>query len=132
MVFWNNRWYGKIPYNMQQIRKKTVYLLSNQSFELMKEDIARFDTKMSTLHKSLIEEAARLMGFKNLSEYVITTVVANAKTVITEYKDTLYSVEDRKRIMDVLSEPTELSSSFLRASERRMEKILNDDSDRTT
>lgn len=97
----------------------------------MKEELARFDTKLSSSHKALIEEAARLRGFKSLSEYVITTVVANAKLVIDEYKDVLYSVEDKERIMRILSEPTELSSSFLNASERRTKKLLKDEDDRT-
>lgn len=96
----------------------------------MKEDLARFDTKMSASHKALLEEAARLKGFKSLSEYVITTAVANAKLVISEYRDVLYSVDDKERIMSILSEPTTLSSSFLSASRRRKEKLW-DGTDRT-
>jgi uncharacterized protein (DUF1778 family) len=97
----------------------------------MKEELARFDTKMSVSHKLLLEEAARLKGFKNLSEYILTTVVANAKLVIEEYKDVLYSVEDKQRIMNVLSEDTTLSSSFLSASERRTKKGLQNEDDST-
>ncbi|MCF8460506.1 MAG: DUF1778 domain-containing protein [Flavobacteriales bacterium] len=97
----------------------------------MKEELARFDAKMSASHKLLLEEAARLRGFKSLSEYVITTAVANAKLVIKEYKDVLYSVEDKQRIMSILSEPSELSSSFMKASERRSKKLSNDADDRT-
>ncbi len=97
----------------------------------MKEQTARFDTKMSLRHKSLIEEAARLKGFKSLSDYVVTTMVENATTVITEYKDAQYSVEDSKRIMSILSTPTELSPSFLKAFKRRSDKMLNDGPDGT-
>jgi len=93
----------------------------------MKEQTARFDTKMSLQHKSLIEEAARLKGFKSLSDYVVTTMVEDATEAITQYRTTLYSVEDRRRIMQILSEPTELSPSFLKASERRSKKLADDD-----
>jgi len=97
----------------------------------MKEQTARFDAKMSLRHKALIEEAARLRGFKSLSDYVVSTVVENATMVINEYKQLLYSVEDSKRIMSILSTPTELSSSFLKASQRRSKKIRKDELDGT-
>lgn len=87
---------------------------------------ARFDTKMSVLHKKLLEEAARLKGFKNLTEYVITTMVEDAMVVIDRYQKVLYSIEDKKKIMEILSQPTELSSSFLKASKRRTEKLKNE------
>lgn len=89
-------------------------------------EIARFDTKLSSSHKRLIEEAARLKGFKNLSEYVITTMVANAKDTIDQYQKVLYSIDDKNRIMDIMSEPTELSPSFLSASDRRSTKLKNE------
>ncbi len=84
---------------------------------------ARFDTKMSVLHKKLLEEAARLKGFKSLSEYVITTMVADAKSIIDSYSSTMYSYKDKEAIMDILNEPTELSDSFRKASKNRKEKL---------
>jgi len=93
---------------------------------------ARFDTKMSASHKLLLEEAARLKGFKNLTEYVITTMVTDATSAIDQYRHVLYSVNDKNRIMKILSQPTELSSSFLKASERRSKKLMNEISDKTT
>lgn len=92
-------------------------------------DTARFDTKMSAVHKNLLEEAAKLKGFKNLTEYVITTMVSDATQVIERYGKVLYSVEDKNRIMEILNEPTELTSSFLKASKRRKEKLNNEFSD---
>lgn len=50
------------------------------------QETARFDTKMSALHKKLLEKAARLRGFKNLTEYVVTTMVEDATTVIDRYQ----------------------------------------------
>jgi uncharacterized protein (DUF1778 family) len=87
------------------------------------EEAARFDTKLSVIHKRLLEEAASLKGFKNLSEYVITTMVEDATEVIEKYSKVLYSQEDKRRIMEILNEPTELSDSFLRASQKRNERI---------
>ena len=113
--------YGISPY----LRLLTILMFH------MKEHTARFDTKMSVQHKSLIEEAARLKGFKSLSDYVVTTMVEDAMAAVSDYKDALYSVEDRKRIMSILSAPTELSSSFLKASQRRSNKMLKDGPDGT-
>ena len=72
------------------------------------EEIARFDAKMSVLHKKLLEEAAGLKGFKNLTEYVITTMVSDATEVIERYSKVLYSIDDKNKIMEILNEPTTL------------------------
>ena len=93
------------------------------------EETARFDTKMSVLHKRLLEEAARLKGFKSLTEYVITTMVADATQVVKHHQEVLYSLEDKQKIMQVLNEPTELYASFLKASERRAKKLEDEISD---
>lgn len=93
---------------------------------MKREETARFDTTMSASHKSLLEEAARLKGFKNLTAYVLSTMVSDATDVIHRFKSALYTIEDQKRIMEVLNEPTTLSPSFLKASERRSNK-LNDE-----
>lgn len=90
------------------------------------EEVARFDAKMSVLHKKLLEEAASLKGFRNLTEYVITTMVEDATEVVERYSKVLYSIEDKKRIMEILNEPTVLSDSFLKASQKRSERIKND------
>lgn len=90
------------------------------------DDVARFDTRMSALHKKLLEEAASLKGYKNLSEYIITTMVEDATAVVERYSRIMYTVEDKKKIMEVLSEPTTLSSSFNKASKRRNEKLKNE------
>ncbi|WP_258099876.1 type II toxin-antitoxin system TacA family antitoxin [Marinoscillum pacificum] len=89
-------------------------------------EVARFDAKMSVLHKKLLEEAASLKGFRNLTEYVITTMVEDAKAVVEEYSKVLYSIEDKKRIMKILNEPTELSDSFLKASQKRSKRLDNE------
>lgn len=87
---------------------------------------ARFDTKMSVSHKLLLEEAMRLKGFKNLSEYVVTTMVADAKSAIESYQQTMYSVEDKSRITEILSTPNEFTPSFLKAFESRSKKKSED------
>ncbi|MBV6641345.1 MAG: DUF1778 domain-containing protein [Cyclobacteriaceae bacterium] len=88
--------------------------------------LARFDTKMSTVHKKLLEEAASLKGYKNLTEYVITTMVNDATKVVEKYSQVIYSMRDRQRIMEILNEPTVLSDSFLKASKKRSEKLKKD------
>ncbi|MEQ8882683.1 MAG: DUF1778 domain-containing protein [Fulvivirga sp.] len=93
------------------------------------EDVARFDAKMSAVHKKLLEEAASLKGYKNLTEYVITTMVNDATEVVEKYSQVIYSMRDRQRIMEILNEPTELSDSFLKASKKRSERLKDEVSD---
>lgn len=90
---------------------------------MITEEVARFDAKMSVSHKKMLEEAASLKGFKNLSEYVITTMVENAKKVIDEYSKVVYTVQDKEKIMHVLNEPTEVTDSFKRAAQKRSELL---------
>ncbi len=89
-------------------------------------DVARFDAKMSASHKKLLEEAASLKGYKNLTEYVITTMVNDATEVVEKYSQVIYSIRDRQRIMEILNEPTALSDSFLKASKKRSKKLNNE------
>ena len=93
---------------------------------MKREETARFDTTMSASHKLLLEEAARLKGFKNLTAYVLSTMVSDATEVIHHFKSSLYTVEDQKRIMEILNEPTVLTSSFKEASKRRNTKLNNE------
>ncbi|XOV92227.1 MAG: DUF1778 domain-containing protein [Bacteroidota bacterium] len=90
------------------------------------EEVARFDAKMSAAHKKLLEEAASLKGYKNLTEYVITTMVNDATEVVEKYSQVIYSMRDRQRIMEILNEPTVLSDSFLEASRKRSENLKDE------
>ncbi len=83
--------------------------------------MVRFDAKMTPAHKELIERAARVKGFKNLTEYVVTTMIEQSVKAIERYET--YSVDDRARIMEVLSKPTVLSTSFLKSSRKRSQSL---------
>jgi len=89
-------------------------------------EYARFDAKISVSHKRLLEEAASLKGFKNLTEYIMTTVISDATEVVEHFGRIIYSVDDKRKIMEILRESTELSTSFLKASQSRKEKLAND------
>ncbi len=92
--------------------------------------MVRFDAKMTPAHKQLIEKAARVRGFKSLTEYVVTTMVEQSVEAIERFES--YSTSDRARIMEILSEPTELSASFLKSSRKRSKNLKDADSDRVT
>ena len=91
---------------------------------------ARFDARMTENQKRLLEEAARVKGYKNLSEYIVTTMVSDATQAIDAYKKVQYTLADKEKVMEVLSKPVELSLSFLSASDRRSKKLKNEVSDR--
>ncbi len=63
---------------------------------------ARFDTTLPKEQKEFFEYAARLGGFKTLSEFVITSAKEKAKKIVDDYNDILISERDKKIFFDTL------------------------------
>ena len=50
----------------------------------MKQEKARFDTRLPREQKQFFERAAMLGGYRNLTDFVIATVQTKAKEIIEE------------------------------------------------
>ncbi len=64
---------------------------------------ARFDTRLPKEQKVFFERAARLGGYRNLTDFVVTTVQEKAKEIISERERVIASIKDREIFFDAIS-----------------------------
>lgn len=60
----------------------------------LKHEKARFDTRLSKEQKLFFERAARLGGYRSLTDFVILTVQEKAKKIISEREQIIASERD--------------------------------------
>ncbi len=73
---------------------------------------ARFDTRLTKSQKELFEMAARISGFKSLSEFVIHSTQQVADSIIEKHNAVLASEKDRKIFFDTLVNPPKPGKSL--------------------
>jgi len=88
------------------------FFVRNSSVRLQKIDImepiiehkgkARFDTRLSRDKKLIIEKAAILGGYRNLSDFVVTTVYEKAQLIIQKSETILASQKDSEIFFNAL------------------------------
>ena len=79
---------------------------------------ARFDTRLSRSQKDLFEEAARIKGFKSLSEFVIHTTQEAATSIIERHNAILASAKDKQVFFEALANPPKPNRALIRAAKR--------------
>ncbi|HEY2584105.1 MAG TPA: DUF1778 domain-containing protein [Mucilaginibacter sp.] len=79
---------------------------------------ARFDAKIPRAQKQLFEYAARLGGFRTLTDFVINAVQEKANTIIQEHNTILASERDREIFFDALMHPKGPNEKLRSAAER--------------
>lgn len=89
-----------------------------------KEAKARFDARISLNKKIIIEKAARLAGFKNLSDFVVSTVYERAQMIIQKSETILASQKDKKIFFDALINPPEPNDALISAA-REYQKMMS-------
>lgn len=70
-----------------------------------KEQPARFDARLTKSQKELFELAAKLSGFKSLSEFVINSTQQVANSIVEKHNTILATEEDKKIFFDALTNP---------------------------
>ncbi len=90
--------------------------------ETLKQDKARFDTRLPKEQKQLFERAARLGGYKNLSDFIILTVQERAKEIIKESEKVLASQKDSEIFFAAIMNPV-LPNNELKSAVRDYKKI---------
>lgn len=78
----------------------------------------RFDTKLTVVQKELFEQAARLGGYRTLSDFVISTTQEKAKAIVEQHQELLASERDRKIFFDAMMNPPKIGERLLQAAER--------------
>jgi len=78
---------------------------------------ARLDTRLSKKQKELFEYAARLGGFRTLTDFVIVAVNEKASRIIKEHDTILASEKDKSVFFKEISEPHRPNKSLKSAAE---------------
>lgn len=84
--------------------------------ELNKEK-ARFDTRLSQEQKDSFEKAARLGGFKSLSDFVIVTVQQKAKEILLESAQIIASQRDSELFFNAITQSDKPNQKLTEAAE---------------
>jgi uncharacterized protein (DUF1778 family) len=84
---------------------------------------ARFDTRLPKEHKELFEYAARLGGFRNLTDYVHHVLMEKSTMIIEKHNTILASQKDREIFFKAITGETEPNES-LKAAVKTHSKIL--------
>lgn len=77
---------------------------------------ARFDARLSISQKKVFEEAARIKGFKSLSEFVIHSTMEVATKIIERHKAILISENDKEIFFNALANPPKPNKSLMQAA----------------
>ncbi len=83
----------------------------------IKQDKARFDTRLPLEQKLLFEKAALLGGYRNLTDFVIATVQSKAKEIIEEREKVIASQKDSEIFFDSLVNSPEPNENLLSAKQ---------------
>jgi uncharacterized protein (DUF1778 family) len=79
---------------------------------------ARFDAKIPKAQKQLFEYAARLGGFRTLTDFIINAVQEKANIIIQEHDNFLASEKDREIFFSALTNPHGPNEKLRDAAER--------------
>ncbi len=83
----------------------------------LKQDKARFDTRLPLEQKQLFEKAAILGGYRNLTDFVIVTVQNKAKEIIEEREKIIASQKDKEVFFDSLVNPPKPNNDLISAKD---------------
>ena len=81
----------------------------------LRNDKARFDTRLPFEQKQLFEKAAILGGYRNLTDFVILTVQTKAKEIIEERETIIASQRDKEVFFDCLVNPPKPNKDLISA-----------------
>lgn len=84
---------------------------------------ARFDTRLPKEQKESFEYAARLGGFRTLTEFVIFSVQKYANKIIEDHDTILASKRDREIFFDAVMNPQEPGDNLIKAASRYREAV---------
>ena len=81
----------------------------------MRQEKARFDTRLSKEQKQFFERAAMLGGYRNLTDFVIATVQNKAKEIIEEREKIIASQKDKEIFFKSLINPPKPNNDLISA-----------------
>lgn len=78
---------------------------------------SRFDTRLPKEQKMLFEKAARLGGYRSLTDFVILTVQQKAKEIIDEREKILATQRDSEIFFEAVINPPKPNKKLVSAAE---------------
>lgn len=84
---------------------------------------ARFDTRLSKEQKEYFEYAAKIGGYRTLTEFVIHSAQEKARRIVQEHQDIIKSDRDRETFFNALVNPGNPNKELLQAAEEYTEYI---------
>jgi uncharacterized protein (DUF1778 family) len=88
------------------------------------QDKARFDTRISLEQKMIFEKAATLGGYRNLTDFVVSTVQRRAKEIIEESEKILASEKDKEIFFDALMN-SQSPNENLKAAKSKYDNLIS-------
>ena len=83
--------------------------------ETLNQDKARFDTRLPKEQKRLFERAAKLGGYRNLTDFVVSTLQSKALKIIEENDRLIVSRKDQEIFFNALLNPPAPAKDLLSA-----------------
>jgi uncharacterized protein (DUF1778 family) len=99
------------------IRKISVSLQKDKFMSELKQNSARFDTRLSIEQKQFFEKAALLGGYRSLTDFILKAVQEKAKEIIDENERILESERDKEVFFEALLNPPVPNQNLLEAKE---------------
>jgi uncharacterized protein (DUF1778 family) len=84
---------------------------------------ARFDTRLRQEQKEFFEYAARLGGFRTLTEFVVFSAQKRAEEIVEEHNKILASKRDREIFFNALTNPPHPNKYLKKAASRYNQAI---------
>lgn len=84
---------------------------------------ARFDGQLPKEQKKFFERAALLAGYKNLTEFIFSTVQEKAETIVINHETLLASERDKEIFFNAIMNPPEPNDELIAANKRYAEKV---------
>jgi len=77
---------------------------------------ARFDTRLSKEQKVFFERAARVGGYRSLTDFVVLTVQEKAKEIISEKEQIIASQRDSEIFFDAITKSPKANKNLINAT----------------
>ncbi len=90
--------------------------LTIMATKVTKQEQARFDTRLSKEQKVFFERAARVGGYRSLTDFIVLTVQEKAKEIISEKEQIIASERDREIFFDAITNSPNANENLINAA----------------
>jgi uncharacterized protein (DUF1778 family) len=91
----------------------------------LKQEKARFDTRLPKEQKEFFERAARLGGFRSLTDFIIFAAQEKAKKIILEQEQIIASQKDSEIFFDAIINSPKANNNLINAA-NEYKKLLSE------